>query len=179
MLNSNQQVRNANQWRAFKALLTKLIKTDLFNNNENAEEVFGRDPWVDSVTLRNLGPEAGKRQFRGHAHMTVEIRHRVPKYSLDKLRIRMKDYIYQQTGMSWNVRTNLMNMYQENYNNKEERWASNDTQDQSDPECERLSDGRPMIEITTQEGRVIRTLSMDNERVEQLGDAIANISILD
>jgi hypothetical protein len=138
----------------------------MFKDQENSDEVWGREPFVDEVVLKVFSPEIGKKQKRGHFNLVVEIYHQIDAYSLSKLRQRVIEFLDENYNQSngWNVWVTLSKQYDVNYGNKEERWAKNDDVDHNDPEYLRLADDRDIYELTDKMN-TIRLMDMKNNYI--------------
>lgn len=150
MCNSNIQYKHYRDYVKFTETIHSLIIDDLMQDKENADEVFGREPFVDEVILKAFSPERGGWQRRAHFNLVLEIYHQVDTYSLVKLRDRMKDFLDEsfQQSKGWNVWVTLSKQWDVNYAIKEERWAQNDAVDHEDPEYLRLASDKEVYEIT-------------------------------
>lgn len=114
--------------------------------DNNLEEIVGKDPYIKKISTKNLNFEVGKKFHRLHAHFILSIQHYVNKYSISKLRERIKDWMDENgraLEKSWAVYLTLAPTFKENYASKEARKLKADQLEDKDPEeLERLSDGR-------------------------------------
>ena len=162
MCNSNIHFYYKHEYEQFKDRLKNKINDDLFGDSKSMDEVFGKEPFVDEVRRKAFAVEIGAKQRRGHFNFVVEIWHQVQKYSIPKLRIRLKEWLDKNIKESsgWNVFSRrLKESNKINYANKEERWKYNDEINQDDPEVERLSEeDKEIVELTTDMGKKVRIL---------------------
>ena len=152
MANTNTQPKSQSEMEQKHQELLELFKTKL-TQEDAANEVFGHYPWVEKLKFTSFGIEVGGKYKRLHTHLTVEIFHSVPKYSLSKLRSRLKKWLNVNYGKdkgirNWNLWTTLQPRYMENYANKETRWQRNDEINKiKSAEKSRLEDERSMKTI--------------------------------
>lgn len=172
MANTNKSIHNKEDYVSTATDITELFRDTLLGDPYTADRVFGMSPWVSKVIFKSFGVEMGNVQHRAHAHMVVEIYHSIPKYNIGKLRGRLLDWLNTTYGKDnggstgWNVWIKLAPRYQENYANKEERWARNDDiEDINHSEKQRLEDERNM-EIITRKMKDIRVLQGNEDQID-------------
>lgn len=152
--NSNKPVHTEKAYNEISDYLEGVFKNQILGDEEVASEIFGDHPWVQSVSVKSFGVELGSVQHRAHAHIVIHIKHRVPTYSLNKLRERMRTWLNKnclEHGIKgWHLYTKLIPAYQINYANKEDRWDANDSVEGTADEDEkaRLEDDRDLLELT-------------------------------
>ena len=96
--------------------------TDLFQNKlqQYSDWLFGNAALIKNVTFETYGVEVDDVQKWGHIHTTVRIEHKVPNYSLSKLKQRFKLWLDTNgPGNGWYVYARLTeDGAQLNYDNK-------------------------------------------------------------
>jgi hypothetical protein len=143
--NSNIRFNLKANYLNFVKEITEL-KNLILEDPDSADFIFGKAPEVDTVESKAFGVEIGKKQKRGHFNWVVEIKHSVPKYSVYKLAARLKQFLdlNYTASKGWNVHATLQDKRLTNYANKEDRWAKNDSIEETE-ELLRLSDPRQLI----------------------------------
>lgn len=143
-LNPNKAPKNEAQ----KQDMIKTFVDILGDMEENLEEICGKEPYMKKISTKNLSFEIGGKYHRLHCHFILSMRHYVAKYSISKLRLRLKDWL-DDNGIalerSWAVFLTLAPSFKENYAIKEARKIACEEHENDDPEeLERLSDPREM-----------------------------------
>jgi hypothetical protein len=148
MANTNKRITTESAFQQFEETVEDLFQNSLFGSDTEVDEVFGNSPWVTQINVKSFGIEVGNKQLRGHVHLVVEIKHIIPRYSIRKLRIRLKSWLDSNSDWSsWNIYLRLSPTYQENYANKEARWANNDKVEKeqaNNEEFQELSEDKEM-----------------------------------
>jgi hypothetical protein len=177
MCNSNKYTPTKADFQTWANNVIPAIDRGLFDSAGEVDKVFGRSPLVDEVILHGINAEVGK-PLRAHINIGVTILHQVPKYSIKKLRERLKAWLDLNVPLergTWNVHQRLRPMYHDNYNNKDVRWANNDQVQQDydeDDEMQRLQiEDKTMKEVENLAGDLIRVLDLEgNPRVNRISD---------
>jgi hypothetical protein len=133
------------------------------------EEIFGIEELVPKVKFEHFGVEAGNKFHRGHVHFIAEIKHKVPRYSAEKLTRRfvaVLNKIYPRSK-GWHGHFEREGTGNANYSNKYAR-HENESIIEDDPEyaeeIERLSDPRKMYTVVVN-GKTVRKLGYSMEEV--------------
>ena len=105
MANSNIPMKDNNRYMMFKKDMRYLIKDRLMTDMDAANEIWGREPFVEEVRGLAFAAERGHKYHRAHFNLSVELWHSVPNYSLNKLRLRIQDWLNENYGIAknWNV----------------------------------------------------------------------------
>jgi hypothetical protein len=121
MCNSNEAM-GEESYSAFQRAIDLLIHHKLTQEDE-AEEVFGKPPLVDEVEFIAYATEIGDKYKKAHFNLQVDIWHYVERYSVNKLRKRMKEWLdtYYTPKRNWNVFCSLLKRSRTNYANKDLR----------------------------------------------------------
>lgn len=147
-INTNTMHLSEAEVEAYAAHFYDMIIT-LHEDIEESEQVFGSERYVDWEFTTDPAVEIGGRFHRTHVHFNLTLKHALPKYSIRKLNQRFKDYIDNfpvPDGMqpvSHAIYAKLSG-YQDNYANKEQRWAAN-VNAPTDAEAQRLSEDDTIV----------------------------------
>jgi len=148
---------------------TEEMKTLFFEDMQPYKRfVFGDKFLVPKVEYTGLEVDTGPKFNKAHVHISLVMKHKVQKYSLEKLRIRLQDTLNKVYTRSngWYVHIKLVSFKDANYNNKNARAAQNERVE-NDPEyaeeLERLSDPRTLFVYKDKKGKTKKKLAWNME----------------
>ena len=81
------QILTQQQFDDFEKKVTDLFQKKL---QQYSDWLFGNASLIKNVTFETFGVEVGSVQKQEHIHTTLRIKHKVPNYSLSKLKQRSK-----------------------------------------------------------------------------------------
>ena len=104
--NSNMRILTQQQFDDFEKEVTDLFQNKL---QQYSDWLFGNAALIKNVTFESFGVEVGDVQKRGHIHTTVRIEHKVPNYSISKLKQRFKLWLDTHgPGNGWSANNLIM-----------------------------------------------------------------------
>jgi hypothetical protein len=167
--NTNFSLQTQEQLDDFTEEMKQLFLIDI---QPFQEELFGDEFLVPSVEISSFEADIGDKFHKAHVHFVVTLKHKLQKYSVKKLKDRVKNWLNQQYTRSkgWYVYTVLMDFRRANYANKHGRDAANQEVDEMaeyQDEIERLSDDRQLFYVEDEDGVKHKVLAWDMESALQ------------